>query len=86
MWPEVSWLKKKKKKPKKEELVREVAQVIEQAAPQVSDAESEVIARRIIAQTTYRQLQQIATLEAFLARVEAEIAEMDDEEVLLLAA
>ena len=28
----------------------------------------------------------IATLEAFLARVEAEIAEMDDEEVLLLAA
>lgn len=75
-----------KKKPKKQSIARELAQVIEQTSPELSEADSEAIARRILEQTTYRQLQQIATLEAFMARVEAEMAEMDDEEVLLLAA
>lgn len=85
IWSEVSWFKKKKP-PKKEELVEEVAQVVEQAVPQVTAEEAHVVAERILEQITYAQLRRIRTLEAFIARVEAEIEEMDDEEVLLLAA
>jgi hypothetical protein len=85
MWPEVSWLKKKKK-PNKEDLIDEVAAVVEQAVPQVTEDESRVVALRLVNQISYAQFQQIANIEAFIARVEAELAEMDDEEVLLLAA
>lgn len=85
IWAEVSWLKKKKK-PKKEELVTEVAEIVEQVAPQVTQEESRVVARRIIQQVSFTQLRQMQSLEAFIGRVEAEIAEMDDEEILLLAA
>lgn len=84
IWSEVSWFKKKK--PKKEELVAEVAEVVEQAIPQVTQDESRVVAQRIVQQLTIAQLRQFQTLNDFIARVEAEIAEMDDEEVLLLAA
>lgn len=85
IWSEVSWFKKKKK-PKKEELIEEVAAVVEQAVPQVTEDESRVVALRLVNQISYAQLRQIETLEVFVAKVEAELAEMDDEEVLLLAA
>lgn len=85
IWSEVSWVRKKKK-PKKEELVADVAEVVEQALPAVTAAESRIVARRIVSQITYADLRRIESLEAFIARVEAELAEMDDEEVLLLAA
>lgn len=85
IWSEVSWFKKKKK-PKKAELVREVAEVVEQAVPAATQEESRIVARRIVEQVSFEQLRQISSLEAFIARVEAELAEMDDEEVLLLAA
>lgn len=84
IWSEVSWLKKKKRK--KEELVEEVAEVVEQALPQVSDEQARILAQRLLEQMTLEQLRRIETLNAFMARVEAEIVEMDDEEVLLLAA
>jgi hypothetical protein len=85
IWSEVSWFRKKKK-PKKEELVEEVAEVVEQALPAITEGESRIVAQRIVSQVSYAQLRQIRSLEAFIARVEAELAEMDDEEVLLLAA
>lgn len=85
IWSEVSWFKKKKK-PRKEKLVEEVAEVVEQAVPAVTRDESRIVALRLVNQITYEQLRQIETLQAFIERVEAELAEMDDEEVLLLAA
>lgn len=85
IWSEVSWFKKKKK-PKKEDLIEEVAAVVEQAVPQVTEDESRVVALRLVSQISYAQLRRIDSLEAFIARVEVELAEMDDEEVLLLAA
>lgn len=84
IWSEVSWFKKKKRK--KEELVEEIAEVVEQALPQVSDEQARIVAQRLMEQMTLEQLRRIETLNAFMARVEAEIVEMDDEEVLLLAA
>lgn len=86
IWPGAFEHLFKKRKPNKKEIVREVAQVIDDISPKLSEAEAEAIARRMLEQITLRQLRQIATLEAFAARVEAELAEMDDEEVLLLAA
>jgi hypothetical protein len=85
IWSEVSWFRKKKK-PKKEDLIEEVAEIVEQAVPAVTEQESRVVALRLVNQIPYAQLRQIQSLEAFIARVEAELAEMDDEEVLLLAA
>jgi hypothetical protein len=85
IWSEVSWFKKKKK-PKKEDLIEEVAAVIEQAVPQATEDESLRVAVRLVEQISYAQLRRMETIDAFIARVEAELAEMDDEEVLLLAA
>jgi hypothetical protein len=85
IWSEVSWLKKKKK-PDKEDLIEEVAEVVEQVAPEVNEEESRLIAVRLLEQITWAQLRRLQTLEAFAAKVEAELAELDDEEVLLLAA
>lgn len=78
--------KGRKEEPKREELIAEVAEVVEEAVPQVTDNQSRIIAIRLVEQMTWAQLVQIETLDAFIARVEAEVAEMDDEEVLLLAA
>jgi uncharacterized membrane protein len=86
IWPGALEALFKKKKPKKEEIVREVAEVVAEAVPLVSTDESRLIAMRMAEQMTVRQLRQIQTIDALIARVEAEIAEMDDEEVLLLAA
>ena len=86
IWPGALEALFKKKKPRKEEIVREVAEVVAEAVPQVSTDESRLIALRMAEQMTVSQLRQIQTIEALIARVEAEIAEMDDEEVLLLAA
>lgn len=76
----------KKKKAKKAEIVEEVAEVVAEAIPQAPADESRQIAMRLAEQMTVRQLREIQTIDALIARVEAEIAEMDDEEVLLLAA
>lgn len=76
----------KKKKPKKEEIVQEVVEEVVEAIPAPVKDESRLIALRMAEQMTVRQLTQIQTIEALISRVEAEIAEMDDEEVLLLAA
>lgn len=87
IWPgSLEALFKKKKKPKKEEIVQEVAEVVAEAVPQATRDESKVIAARIAEQMTVRQLREVQTINALIARVEAELAEMDDEEVLLLAA
>lgn len=86
IWPGALQALFGKKKPKKEDVIEEVAAVIEQAVPQVTEAESEVIAERLYEQLGIKHLKQISTIDALIARVEAELAEMDDEEVLLLAA
>ena len=84
IWSEVSWFRKKK--PKKKDIIADAAAVVEQAFPALTPDESLLIARRIADQMTAAQLQRMRSLGAFMARVEAEIAEMDDEEALLLAA
>jgi hypothetical protein len=86
MWPGALESLLKKKKPKKAEVIEEIAEVVEQAAPQVTVAESKVIAQRIYAELGMAQLRRLNSIEAFVVKVEVELAEMDDEEVLLLAA
>lgn len=76
----------KKKKPKKEELVLEVVEEVVEAVPEPIKDESRLIALRMAQAMTVKQLNQIQTIEVLIARVAAEVAEMDDEEVLLLAA
>ena len=67
-------------------MIRDVAEVVEQVIPDVRPDESVLIALRLVDQLGAAKLRQMRTLDAFIARVEAEIAEMDDEETLLLAA
>jgi hypothetical protein len=86
IWPGALEALFKKKKPKKAEIVEEVAEVVAEAIPQAPADESRQIALRLAEQMTVRQLREIQTIDALITRVEAEIAEMDDEEVLLLAA
>jgi hypothetical protein len=86
IWPGALESLFKKKKPKKAEVIEEIAEVVEQAAPQVTVAESKIIARRIYAELGMAQLRRLNNLEAFVVKIEAELAELDDEEVLLLAA
>lgn len=78
--------KKKKKKPEKEELVEEVAAAVIEAVPEITVNESHIVAERLVAQMTWTQLRKIETLDALVVRVERELAEMEDEEILLLAA
>lgn len=77
---------KKKKKPKKDEIVAEVVEAVEEAVPELPAIDTRMIALRLAEQMTVAQLRQAQTIATLIARVEAEIAEMDDEEVLLLAA
>lgn len=86
IWPGALEVLLRKKRPKKKEIVREVAEIVEQAIPTVTRDESKIVAARIASQMTVRQLREVQTINALIARVEAELAEMDDEEVLLLAA
>jgi hypothetical protein len=86
IWPGALEHLFRKKKPKKAEIVAEVAEVVAEAVPQVTVDESQIVAARLVAQMTIVQLQQIQSLDALIERVEAELAELDDEEVLLLAA
>ena len=86
IWPGALEALFKKKKPKKEEVVREVVEAVVEAVSGVPEDHSREIAQRMADQMTVLQLRRMQSIEAFVAHVKAEMAEMDDEDVLLLAA
>lgn len=83
----LSWLPKKKKK---EDQVAVVENAIEQAldaapvAP-INTDQVEVAARLLLAEYTLTELVQIRYADTLLRRVEQVMAEIDDEEIILLA-
>lgn len=86
--PYGGWQKYKRRKEEecdREEVIEEVAEAVEEAVPEVTQDESRIIAIRLMRQMSWEQMCRIETLDALVNRVEAELAEMDDEEVLLLA-
>lgn len=85
IWPGALEALFKKKKPKKAEIVREIAEAVAEAIPEAPQ-DTQLVAQRMAEQMTVLQLQKLQTIDAFVARVRAEMAEMDDEDVLLLAA
>ena len=83
----IRWGKKKKKD--REEQIEEVAAAIQQAvaaeaAPYIDPVNREAIAARLLETETLARLRRIRTIEAMMDRIEREIAEMDDEEAILL--
>lgn len=86
IWPGALEALFKKKKPKKAEIVQDIAEAVAEAIPEVPEDHSQLIAQRMAEQMTVLQLRRMQTIDAFVARVRAEMAEMDDEDVLLLAA
>lgn len=88
----LSWLPPKKKKKKEEERVEIVEDAIEQAleaapvAPPISPEQVELAARLLLAEYGLAELRRIRYAETLLLRIEQVMAEIDDEEVLLLAA
>lgn len=88
----LSWLPPKKKKPKDEEKVAVVEDAIEQAleaapiAPPINPQEIELAARLLLAEYSLAELRRIKYADTLLERIQTVMAEMDDEDVLLLAA
>jgi hypothetical protein len=88
----LSWLPPKRKKPKDEEKVAVVEDAIEQAlesvpvAPPINPHEVEMAARLLLAEYSLAELRRIKHADTLLDRIQTVMAEMDDEEVLLLAA
>jgi len=86
----LAWLPPKKKKPKEEEKLAVVEDAIEQAleaapvAPLANPYEIELAARLLLAEYTLTELRRIKYAETLLDRIQAVMAEMDDEEVLAL--
>lgn len=86
IWPGALEALFKKKKPKKAEVVQEIVEAVVEAVPDVPEDHSREIAQRMADQMTVLQLRRLQSIDAFVANVKAEMAEMDDEDVLLLAA
>jgi hypothetical protein len=88
----LSWLPPKKKKKKEEERVEIVENAIEQAleaapvAPPISPEQVELAAKLLLAEYGITELRRIKYAETLLLRIEQiMMAEMDDEEVILLS-
>jgi hypothetical protein len=87
----LAWMPPKKKKPKEEEKLAVVEDAIEQAleaapvAPLVSPYEIELAAKLLLAEYGLAELRRIKYAETLLLRIEQVMAEIDDEDVILLS-
>lgn len=88
----LSWMPQKKRKKDEEERVQIVEDAIEQAleaapvAPPINPHEVEMAARLLLAEYSLAELRRIKYADTLLDRIQTVMADMDDEEVLLLAA
>lgn len=88
----LSWMPQKKGKKDEEERVEIVEDAIEQAletapvAPLISPQDIEMAARMLLAEYSLAELRRIKYADTLLNRIQTVMAEIDDEEVLLLAA
>lgn len=89
MAPFIRWgLPKRKKKIPRERQIEIVADAIEQAAPAIPEASTEAerraLARVLLANRSLAELVKVNRMAAFIALIERELRNMEDEEVLLL--